>query len=103
MQQTRSFFVYILASKPYGTLYIGVTNNLRRRLIEHRQGYGSSFASRYSVTKLVWYEQHHNSLAAIEREKSLKFWPRDWKINLIEHDNPHWQDLFPAIAASDWE
>ena len=103
MPHTRSIVVYILASKPYGTLYIGVTNDLRRRMIEHRDGRGSAFTRRYGVTKLMWYEQHQNSLAAIEREKSLKFWPRDWKINLIEQDNPHWNDLFPAIAASEWE
>ena len=99
MQREHDYFVYILASKPRGTLYIGVTNNMHRRMIEHREGEGGSFTRRYKITQLIWFEQHSDIHAAIQREKSLKLWPRAWKINLIERENPHWQDLFPAVAA----
>jgi putative endonuclease len=86
-----SYFVYILASKRYGTLYIGITNNLRRRLEEHRLGLGSSFVRQYRVTRLVHVETFDES--AIRREKQLKKWNRDWKIRLIEEDNLEWRDL----------
>ena len=98
MQRALNYFVYIAASQPQGTLYIGVTNDLRRRIQEHRNGEGSAFAKRYSVTRLVWFEHHSDISAAIQREKSLKRWRRDWKLNLIERDNPHWQDLYPALT-----
>ena len=94
MQREHAYFVYILASQPHGTLYIGVTNDLRRRVQEHRDGEGGSFTKRYGVMRLVWFEQHSDITAAIQREKSLKRWPRDWKQNLIERDNPHWQDIY---------
>ena len=99
MQREHDYFVYILASKPRGTLYIGVTNDMHRRMIEHREGTAGSFTKRYNVTQLMWFEQHSDIHAAIQREKSLKLWPRAWKVNLIERDNPHWQDLYPAVAA----
>ncbi len=91
-----TYFVYILASRTYGTLYIGVTNDLYRRLVEHREG-GGAFTKNYKVDKLMWFEPHSDIEQAIQREKSLKRWPRAWKINLIEQTNPKWQDLFPAF------
>jgi putative endonuclease len=97
MPPDHNYFVYILASQPQGTLYIGMTNDLRRRVEKHRDGEGGTFTKRYSVNMLVWHEHHHDVLAAIQREKSLKRWRRDWKQNLIERDNPHWQDLYPTL------
>ena len=88
---------YILASRPYGTLYIGVTSSLLSRVAEHRDEVFKGFTSKYGVKRLVWYEQHELMTKAIQREKSLKRWPRDWKINLIERDNPHWDDLYAQI------
>ncbi len=89
----RRFFVYILASQKNGTLYVGVTNNVARRVHEHRTGEGNSFSRRYDVFRLVYYEEHRTARAAIQRETSLKRWPRKWKIDLIERDNPDWFDL----------
>src|SRR5581483_11873496 len=86
------FFVYLLASKPYGTLYVGLTANLTRRVWEHRNKLVRGFTARYGVDRLVWYEAHDNHEAALRREKQIKEWKRDWKINLIENDNPHWED-----------
>ena len=91
------YYVYILASQQYGTLYIGVTNDLARRVHEHREALVSGFTRKYSVKRLVFYESHNTSAAAIQREKSLKRYRRDWKISLIERANPHWDDLYPAI------
>ena len=96
-----SYFTYILASRPRGTLYVGVTNNIIRRVEEHRDGKGSAFTRRYKVHTLVWYEETGSITEAIQREKSIKEWPRAWKINLIERDNPHWQDLFPALSGGE--
>ena len=95
--------VYILASKHYGTLYIGVTSNLIARLHQHRTGAIKGFTSRYAVYRLVRYEFFADMPTAISREKQLKNWHRDWKINLIESENPPWDDLavglgFPPIA-----
>jgi len=92
-----SFFVYILASRPRGTLYIGVTNGLIRRVEQHGEGIGSSFTRKYRVHKLVWFEEHADVRDAIQREKTMKEWPRTWKINLIERTNPHWIDLYPSL------
>ena len=89
----RTGIVYILASKKNGTLYTGVTSNLPRRLEEHRTGTGSAFAAKYGVTRLVWLEEYELITRAITREKTIKKWPRQWKINMIEERNPHWQDL----------
>ena len=96
MQREWQFFVYILASKPRGTLYIGVTNNLHKRLQEHREGRGGNFTKKYNVTNLMWFEPFPDIKVAIQREKSLKLWPRAWKVNLIERSNPHWQDIMPG-------
>ena len=93
----RSYWTYILASKPRGTLYIGVTNGLIRRVEQHRAGEASVFTRRYMVHLLVWYEEFADVREAIQREKSLKRHLRDWKINLIERTNPHWADLYPTL------
>jgi putative endonuclease len=94
----KAFFVYLLASGVRGTLYIGVTSDLMKRVWEHRTKAVPGFTARYSVDRLVWYEAHDNAEAAIRREKQLKEWQRDWKMNLIERDNPHWNDLYPGLG-----
>ena len=94
----RSYYVYILASKIGGTLYIGVTNDLIRRVAEHKLMLVESFTREYGVVKLVHFEQYDDPENAIRREKRLKKWKRDWKIALIEKDNPNWNDLYPEIA-----
>jgi putative endonuclease len=88
----------MLASKRYGTLYIGVTNDLRRRMEEHRLGKGSEFVKQYGVTRLVYVETHDDPETAITREKQLKKWNRDWQIRLIEEENLEWQDLSHLIV-----
>jgi putative endonuclease len=95
----RADWVYILASQPRGTLYIGVTNDILGRGGRHRPGEGSRFTSRYGVRMLVYFEEFADINAAIQREKSLKRYPRGWKINLIERTNPQWIDLFPGLLA----
>ncbi|RXZ32299.1 GIY-YIG nuclease family protein [Sphingomonas desiccabilis] len=90
--------VYILASRPLGTLYIGVTSDLVRRLHEHRSGDHAGFTSVYAVHRLVRYELCEDMPSAIGREKQLKRWHRNWKINLIESENPDWHDLAPGIG-----
>lgn len=97
MTPEHTYFVYMLASRHHGTLYIGVTNDLLRRVGEHRDGIGGTFTRRYRVHRLVWYEVHHDIHAAIQREKTMKEWPRAWKINLIERNNRHWQDLHDSL------
>ncbi len=92
-----TYFTYILASKPYGTLYIGVTNGLVRRVEQHQQGVASTFTRKYKVRLLVWYQMFADIEEAIQREKTMKDWPRQWKINLIERENPHWIDMFPSL------
>ena len=87
-------FVYITASQKRGTIYIGVSNSLARRIPEHREGSGSGFTARYGVQRLVWYEEHFDIRDAIQREKSLKRWPRQWKVELVEKTNPEWNELF---------
>ena len=89
-----AFFVYILASKRNGTLYIGVTNDLYRRVVEHKTGSVPGFTARYGVSVLVHYEVYDNMYDAIVREKRMKKWKRKWKLELIEAHNPKWQDLF---------
>lgn len=92
-----SYFVYIVASKPRGTLYIGVTNSIIDRVDQHRAGIGSAFTRRYKIHQLVWFEEFADIREAIQREKTMKEWPRDWKKNLIERENPHWIDLYPTL------
>jgi putative endonuclease len=92
------FYVYLLASKPYGTLHVGVTSDLARRVWEHKHKLVPGFTERYSIDRLVWFESHDTIEAAIRREKRIKEWKRDWKINLIESDNPRWIDLFRNLS-----
>ncbi len=91
-------FVYILASKPRGTLYIGVTSKLVQRVWQHKNDVVAGFTKRYQVHRLVWYEVHGSMESAITREKVLKKWRRAWKIALIEKTNPTWADLYDDIA-----
>lgn len=93
----KQFWVYILASRIGGTLYIGVTSRLPERIWEHREGVAEGFTRRYGVHRLVWYEEHGSAEHAIRREKQLKEWQRAWKIRLIEETNPNWDDLFPGL------
>jgi putative endonuclease len=94
----QNYCVYILASKMGGTLYIGVTNNLVRRVYEHRSDFVKSFTEKYGVHRLVYFEQFDDAQSAIQREKRLKKWNRAWKIRLIEETNPRWDDLYSSIA-----
>lgn len=98
MQFERQPCVYMLASETYGTLYIGVTSDLIGRLHQHREGIAGGFTSRYKVHRLVRYEMFGDMEGAIEREKQLKRWHRQWKINLIESDNPDWHDLAVGLG-----
>ncbi len=90
--------VYILASKRNGTLYIGVTSNLVKRIWEHRNNLVEGFTERYGVDNLVWYESHENMESAIQREKQLKEWNRRWKMRLIESASPNWEDLYHTLV-----
>ena len=92
------YWVYILASKPGGTLYVGVTNNLVRRVYEHREGVAESFTKRYGVKMLVYFEPHETIEAALQREKNIKHWSRKGKIDLICLMNPEWRDLWDDIV-----
>ena len=94
----RRFYVYILASKPNGTLYIGVTNDLPRRVHEHRIHAIPGFTKRYDVTRLVHFEVYDDPRTAIQRERNLKHWVRRWKVELIEKANPDWRDLWDEIV-----
>ena len=96
----RNFYVYILASRIGGTLYIGVTNDLIRRVAEHRLKAVKSFTEKYDVVRLVYFEQFDDPENAIRREKRLKKWNRAWKVRLIEEHNPKWNDLYPGIAGA---
>jgi putative endonuclease len=91
------YYVYILASKRNGTLYIGVTNNLAKRVYEHKSNLVEGFTQKYKVHNLVYYEVYRNIQDAILREKRMKKWKRQWKVELIEKDNPQWDDLFERI------
>jgi len=93
-------WVYILTNRPYGTLYTGVTSNLARRIWEHREAVVDGFTNRYGLKRLVFLERHEDILAAIQREKNIKHWSRDWKIALIVRDNPGWDDLYPLLGWS---
>jgi putative endonuclease len=91
--------VYLLASDRNGTLYIGVTNDIVRRVCEHKSKVVPGFTKRYAVDRLVWYEIYEDPTSAITREKELKKWRREWKIRLIEEQNPQWIDLYPQISS----
>ena len=101
----KEYYVYILANKRGGVLYLGTTNDLMRRVYEHRQGLVEGFTKKYCIDRLVYYEQTNDVMSAITREKQIKKWNRKWKIRLIEKCNPRWEDLyeqyirFPAEAS----
>ncbi len=86
-------YVYMLASRKGGTLYVGVTSDLAARMEQHRAGRGSEFTARYQITRLVWFEEHDSIAYAIQREKTIKKWPRQWNVNAIEATNPDWNDI----------
>ena len=92
------FHVYLLASRPRGTLYVGVTSDLVRRVGQHRTKAVPGFTARYGVARLVWFEAHDAAEPAIRREKAIKEWRRAWKIELVEAGNPRWGDLYPGIV-----
>jgi putative endonuclease len=91
-------FVYMLASQKGGTIYIGVTNSLARRVPEHKERKGKGFTARYGAIRLVWYEEFFDIRDAIAREKELKKWRRSWKVALIEANNPGWNELFRGLG-----
>jgi putative endonuclease len=94
-----AYYVYLLASDRNGTLYIGVTNDIVRRVFEHKSKAVPGFTKRYGVDKLVWFEIFDDPASAITREKELKKWRREWKVQLIEEQNPQWLDLYPQISS----
>jgi putative endonuclease len=94
----KSYWVYILASRPRGTLYVGVTRDLIRRVYEHREGVVDGFTKAYGAKALVYYEEHATAIAAIQREKNIKHWSRKWKFDLIRSINPDWRDLWADIT-----
>ena len=95
---TRSYYVYLLASRRRGTLYVGVTNDLSKRVWQHKQDLVEGFTSKHGVKTLVWYEQTESIESAIAREKQIKKWNRAWKIGLIEANNPDWKDLYEDVV-----
>ena len=97
MHDEKSPAVYMMASSFHGTIYVGVTSALWNRVATHKNGGMKSFTSKYSIKSLVWYEHHHTMELAIRREKQLKKWLREWKVDLIEKTNPRWQDLHDRI------
>ena len=98
----RIYFTYIVASKPFGTLYAGVTNDIIARTYEHRLGAIPSSTQKYGVHRLAWLEEHPDINFAILREKHIQRWRRAWKIQLIEETNPHWIDYYPALIKAGW-
>ncbi len=94
----KKFYVYILSSKRNGTLYIGVTSDLIKRVYEHKNNILDGFSKKYDIRHLVWYEPHETAEVAIIREKQIKKWNRRWKLKLIEKDNPEWNDLYETIC-----
>ena len=94
----KSSYVYIMTKTPYGTLYVGSTTNLIQRIWQHREGVIEGFTRQHGLKRLVWYEIHADIMAAGLREKQIKLWKRDWKVNLIQGMNPDWRDLFDEIV-----
>lgn len=94
----KTFYVYILASQRNGTLYVGVTSDLLKRVSEHKDKKVKGFTEKYGVDRLVYYEQTNDVRAALQREKTLKRWKRNWKLELIEKENPEWRDLYEKIT-----
>ncbi len=93
-----AFYVYIMTNRPYGTLYVGVTNDIARRGWEHQEGSVDGFTKTYGLKRLVHYEEFQSIADAIHREKRLKHWNRAWKVALIEERNPDWEDFYPTLA-----
>jgi putative endonuclease len=93
----KTYYVYMMASKKNGTLYTGMTNDLIKRVYEHKEGVVEGFTKKYGVKILVWYEQTNDVEAAIKREKNIQAWKREWKLRLIEEKNPSWSDLYNEI------
>ena len=89
---------YIMTNRPRGVLYVGVTTDIGRRAHEHRMGLIEGFTSRYGLIRLAHYEEYSLFMDAVQREKNIKHWPRQWKIELVEKDNPEWRDLFESLA-----
>jgi len=92
------YYVYLLASGKHGTLYVGVTRDLVRRVYQHKTKATPGFTSRYEISRLVWFESYDDPTSAITREKEIKKWRRDWKIALIENENLNWEDLYNSIT-----
>jgi putative endonuclease len=92
------YYVYFLASRPGGAIYVGVTNDLVRRTFEHRTAGVKGHTDRYNIKRLVYFEAYNDVRHALQREKNVKHWPRAWKVNLIIKDNPSWRDLFDEVA-----
>lgn len=95
----KKFYVYILTNRMYGTLYVGVTSDLSKRIWEHKNKVVEGFSKKYGLTILVYYEVHENAESAIKREKRLKKWDRKWKIDAIQKQNPEWRDLYEEVAS----
>ena len=93
----KASYVYMLASRRYGTLYTGVTTDLIKRIWQHREGFTQGFTKEHKITQLVWYEIHEDVQSAITREKQIKKWNRAWKIKLIQEKNPQWRDLYNEV------
>jgi putative endonuclease len=98
MPMIKSAYVYILTNRRYGTLYVGVISDLVKRIWQHQKGFVEGFTRQHELHLLVWYEQHDSMIEAIVREKRIKRWHRDWKVNLIQSTNPAWDDLYERIA-----
>jgi putative endonuclease len=96
-RQMKGGWVYILTNRPNGTLYLGVTSDLARRIWEHREGLADGFTKRYGLKRLVYAERHEDIGRALQREKNLKHWPRSWKVQLIVTENPNWDDLYDLL------
>jgi putative endonuclease len=93
----RGGWVYVMTNRPFGTSYVGVTDNIARQAWEHRRGAGSAFTARYRLVRLVYMEHHDAIETAIQRETRIKHWPRSWKVALIASTNPEWEDLFGSL------
>ena len=94
----RRAFVYIMTNRRNGVLYVGVTSNLQRRIFEHREGVIAGFTKQHGLKTLVWFEAHDDIRIAIQREKTMKHWPRAWKVRLINAAKPEWNDLYDALS-----
>jgi putative endonuclease len=90
-------WIYIMSNRRDGTLYVGVTSNIRGRVTEHKDGLIDGFTRRYGLHRLVYAERHENMVSAIQREKNIKHWPRAWKVRLIHRNNPEWEDMFESL------